>query len=182
MQAKSPLGFTLIEVMIVVSIVGVLASIALPAYNDYIIRTRIMEGIGLVGPAKVEIVIGASTQRGLALIADQWNAQGNHNGTAPTTKYVDLITINNISGMIMIDYNTASIGIAAGADQLTLTPSVMTNTGTIVSLGTALITGAVNQVDWACASSSNNLATARGLSVVPPANPLSGKFAPSECR
>ena len=182
MQAKSPLGFTLIEVMMVVAIVGVLASIALPAYNDYIIRTRIMEGVGLVGPAKVEIVIGASTQRGLALIADQWNAQGNHNGTAPTTKYVDAITINNASGMITIDYNATSIGIAAGADQLTLTPSVMTGTGTIVPLGVALTTGSVNQIDWACASSSNNLATSRGLSVVLAANPLPAKFAPSECR
>lgn len=174
-------GFTLIELMIVVSIIGILSSIALPAYNNYTTQVRIMEGIGLVGPAKLEIIIGASTQRDLLLIANQWNAQSEHNGTVATSKYVDSITIDNTSGMILIDYNIDSVGLATGADQLTLTPSVSTNAG-IVSLEIGLATGRVNQVDWACASSTNIKATSRGLTVTPPINPLSAKFAPSECR
>ena len=182
MRTKNSSGFSLVELMMAVAIIGILASTALPAYNDYIIRARILEGISLVGPAKVEIVIGASTEQSLMLIANQWNTQDRYNGTTPTSKYVDSITINNTSGVILIDFNENTIGLSSSADQLTLTPSVITNTGTIVSLATALATGRINQIDWACASSNNTRATSRGLVVTPPDNPLPEKLTPKECR
>ena len=52
---KQQHGFTLIELMIVVAIIGILAAIAIPAYQDYIVRSKISEGLNLAGAAKLAV-------------------------------------------------------------------------------------------------------------------------------
>lgn len=64
---KAQKGFTLIELMIVVAIIGILAAVALPAYQDYTIRARVTEGVGLAASAKTLIGDSSATAGELPL-------------------------------------------------------------------------------------------------------------------
>jgi type IV pilus assembly protein PilA len=177
MFKKIQQGFTLIELMIVVAIIGILAAIAIPAYQDYTIRAKVTEGLNLADSGKTAVAesfqSGGAT--GLKAAATSWNS------AFTPTKYVSSITVNTTTGVISVLFNTAQITqLAAGANLITMTPFINTPAGGGYMLLSVAGTSTGN-IDWACSSAANATATAQGMAVVTKGNVLT-KYVPSNCK
>ena len=118
-------GFTLIELMIVVAIVGILAAIALPAYQDYVVRSKMSEGEAAVAACKTSVAEYLSTHAAGGLAGITTVSSG---CSTTATQYVSGLSV--ASGVITV--NTTNTG--AGACNLILTPTLgATDTATITT-------------------------------------------------
>ncbi len=133
---KKQQGFTLIELMIVVAIIGILAAIAIPAYQDYTIRAQVSEGLSLSSGGKAAV---AEFYQDSGVFPSNNLEAGLEVSTNISGKYVTQVAVGASNGVLTVTYgNDANTNIAG--DSLTL--SATDNTGSI---------------EWACANGSGLL-------------------------
>jgi type IV pilus assembly protein PilA len=156
---KKTHGFTLIELMIVIAILGILLAIAIPAYQDYSVRARVSEGLNLAASAKVDV-------------SETWQSSG---GVLPlqtayaftkATDDVGDIQITKATGQVVITYKNPSVT----GQTLVLAPTIN---------GAALKAGVVGDIEWGCCALG---ATSTACTAVGAAGTLEQRFAPQSCR
>ena len=125
-------GFTLIELMIVVAIIGILAAVALPAYQDYTARAKVSEGLVQASAAKLAVAETAASLGGLSKVT-----QANSGFSFAATTYVASIAIANAGTITVTTKNTGAKGTAPA---FTLTPAA----------------NAADVIEWKCAKSAGD--------------------------
>ncbi len=130
-------GFTLIELMIVIAIIGILAAIALPAYQDYTVRTQASEGTVLASGAKTAV---AEFYNNTGRLPANNTSAGMSAATSITGKYVSQVTVST-GGVVTARYNATNANTAIQGKEVVLSPTTK-----------------AGSVEWKCKSATGGTA------------------------
>jgi len=165
MSKRISRGFTLIELMIVIAIIGILAAIAIPAYQDYTIRSQATEGFMLASPVQIAIAEYYAQNGAFPIAISGGSAASALNfATTMTGNYVSSLSIP-AAGQIKIVYGNHANHLLAASPNLFLNAYITTN----------------GDIDWVCGNAQNyaagaSLAGASGTTTVV------NKYLPKNCQ
>ena len=153
MKKQAQAGFTLIELMIVVAIIGILAAVAIPAYSDYTAKAKVANAVSSVDAIKTAVAVCAQEAGGKL---DTCNTAGGVPVTFTKTKEAESVTVLN-SGVITLTLAPSGLGDGVDGKTITFTPNLPAG-------GTAMT--------WKIETGVTNTAAAAAItknSVTPPA-------------